>query len=273
MRFDLWQNFNGPLPGGGSGSTQVTGAGVGTAGVTPQWAGGSQDSVWFGTTADGGSSVDYRAYSSAAGTGYGDASGVFAAGSGAGVRNEAHPYYAEFGREPVPAAQVSQFPDQTGLTGVGAQGFQWRDVTISKIGNQISWFVDGLRLATVDASTVTLGGSNILFNYFDINASVSTDPDSPSVLFGLIDNVRVETLTTTPQVPNITGIQVTSGNVQIDFSGATSDAASAFGLQSSADVSTGYANESGATITQLSPGSFRAVIGVNGGARFYRIQR
>jgi hypothetical protein len=273
MRFDLWQNFNGPLPGGGSGSTQVTGAGIGTAGVTPQWAGGSQDSVWFGTTADGGSSVDYRAYSSGAGTGYGDTSGVFAAGSGAGVRNEAHPYYAEFGREPVPAAQVASYPDQTGTTAVGAQGFQWRDVVITKIGNQISWFIDGLRLATVDASTVTLGGSNILFNYFDINGTVSTDPDSPFVLFGLIDNIRVESLTTTPQAPNITGIQVAGGNVQIDFSGATSDTAGAFGLQSSTDVATGYASESSATITQLAPGSFRAVNAVNGAVRFYRIQR
>ncbi len=36
LRFDLWQNLNGPFPDGGSGSTQITGAGIGTAGATLQ---------------------------------------------------------------------------------------------------------------------------------------------------------------------------------------------------------------------------------------------
>src|SRR5688572_29037799 len=32
VRFDMWINFNGPFPGGGSGSTQMTGGGIGTSG-------------------------------------------------------------------------------------------------------------------------------------------------------------------------------------------------------------------------------------------------
>ena len=61
LSFDWWANFNGPFPGGGSGSTQLSTFGVGTAGATPQWPGGAQDSVWFGATGDGGSAADWRA--------------------------------------------------------------------------------------------------------------------------------------------------------------------------------------------------------------------
>ena len=190
VRFDMWLNYNGTLSGGGNGSTQVTGAGIGTAGASPQWAGGTQDSVHFGATGDGGSTVDYRAYSSAAGVGYPDASPVFNA-SGAGNRNNSHSYYVGFGGASAPAAQTALFPQQTNSTAVGAQGFVWRDVTITKIGNSVAWAIDGLNIATVDLSTVTLGGNNILFNHYDINATTSTDPNAPNLLFGLIDNVRV----------------------------------------------------------------------------------
>jgi hypothetical protein len=71
----------------------------------------------------------------------------------------------------------------------------------------------------------------------------------------------------------LTAVQVAGGNVQIDFSGATGVPTSAFTLQSSADVASGYAVESGANISQLSPGFFRATATLNGPIRFYRIQR
>jgi hypothetical protein len=38
LEFDALHKYNGLLNGGGNGSTQVTGAGIGTAGTTPQWA-------------------------------------------------------------------------------------------------------------------------------------------------------------------------------------------------------------------------------------------
>lgn len=221
LRFDLWQSFNGPLPGGGNGSTQLSGAGVGTAGTTPQWPGGTQDSVWFAATADGGSSVDYRAYSPAAPTGHTDDSGVFAAGTTGGPRNEANPYYAEFGRESAPQAQLDLFPDQAGETFVGAQGFQWRDVVIEKRGTQVSWWIDGLRIATVDASAITFGGGNILFNYSDINAGLSTDPDSPFVAFGLFDNVRVETLATSVEEIELAAPAIEGTDLVLSWTGGT----------------------------------------------------
>jgi hypothetical protein len=75
------------------------------------------------------------------------------------------------------------------------------------------------------------------------------------------------------QAPNITAIQVSVGNVQIDFTGASSDTAAAFALQSSPNAEGGYSSDSGATITQVSQGLFRAMVAVSGETRFYRIQR
>lgn len=193
LSFDMWINFVGPAPGGGSGSTQVTGAGIGTAGITPQWAGGTQDSLHFGVTGDGGSSVDYRAYSSAVGTGYLPGSGVFAAGTGTSpdARNNSVTYYAALGGATPPAAQTALFSQQTGACAAGAPAFAWRNVEISKIGNVVTYSIDGLLIATVDASSVTFGGANILLTQYDINATSSTDANVRSLEFGLIDNVVV----------------------------------------------------------------------------------
>lgn len=188
VSFDIWWNFNGPAPGGGSGSTQVTGAGIGTAGTTSQIAGGTVDSVFFGATGEGGSSVDYRAYAPAIQTGYLDNSGVFPAGA----RNNSSTYYAGIGGGTPPAAQTALFPEQNGTVATGAPGFAWRDMVVAKSGSTVTWTLDGLLIATVDLGAAgTLGGENILFNQFDINASISTDANSPMTLFGLIDNVQV----------------------------------------------------------------------------------
>src|SRR3954467_1621409 len=95
LRFDLWQNYNGPLGPttvGGNGSTQVSGAGIGTAGTSPQWAAGAYDSVFFGSTGDGGSSIDYRVYPKA--NTASPTTGFYAAGTSTtpDSRNNADPY-------------------------------------------------------------------------------------------------------------------------------------------------------------------------------------
>ncbi len=194
VRFDMWLNFNGPAPAGGSGSTQITGFGIGTAGNTAQVAGGVIDSINFGTTVDGQSSVDYRAYAPAAQTGYTAPSGVFAAGIGTSpdARNNSHPYYAGFGGVSAPAAQLALYGQQTGTTAVGSLGFGWHDVELIKSGTSVKWYVDDLLIATVSTTVAgTLGGGNILLSHYDSNATVSTDALSPDLLFGLIDNLQV----------------------------------------------------------------------------------
>lgn len=194
LRFDMWLNFNGPAPAGGSGSTQIGGGGIRTSGTVAQWPGGAQDSIWFAASTDGNSSVDWRAYSPSAGTGYTAPSGVFAAGTGTSpdARNNTHPYYAGFGNVAAPAAQVALYPQQTGNTLVGSAGWAWHDVRILNAGNTVTWTVDGLLIATVNGADDTANtGNNILLMYSDINATSSTDPNDVNLLFGLFDNIVV----------------------------------------------------------------------------------
>lgn len=190
LTFDVWANFNGPFPGGGNGSTNLSTFGVGTNGTVVQWPGGVQNSVWFGATGDGGSASDYRAYSTAAPTSYAAGNPVYAAPSGA-INNTAA-YYSVLGSHSAPPAQLTLFPQQTGSTQVGAFGMTWRRVRITNIDGVIQWFIDDLLIATVPVGgAVTLAGGNIFFGHSDINAASSTDPNAPALLFTLIDNVVV----------------------------------------------------------------------------------
>jgi len=192
VRFDWWANFNGPAPAGGSGSTQLSTFGLGTSGTVAQWPGGTQDSTWFGSTTDGNSASDWRAYSPSAATSYSDASPVYAAGAVAGNRNASHLYYAGFGQLAPPAAQTLLFPQQTGNSLIGSAPFEWHDVVIAKQGGSVTWTVDGLLIATVPTADDTANtGNNIFFGHSDTNATSSTDPNDVALLFTLIDNVRV----------------------------------------------------------------------------------
>jgi autotransporter-associated beta strand protein len=199
VTFDWWANFNGPFPVGGSGSTQLSTFGIGTAGTQAQWAGGTQDSVWFGGTGDGNSSFDWRAYSNdpanfGIGGRYPDSSGVYAAGTAPGSTNAANPYYSAFGNNSAPAAQLDLFPQQDGTTQVGSAGMEWHQVQIARNGPTATWVVDGTLIATIDLNTVTLGGSNIFLGHSDVNATSSTDPNDANLLFTLIDNVSVTSI-------------------------------------------------------------------------------
>lgn len=216
MRFDAWFNFNGPFPGGGNGSTQVGGAGYGTAGTSAQTA-GVADSIFIGGTADGGSSADYRVYSPWHPISYQD--GSFRIGSdgtnattlgdpSSGLvyartnRNAQPAYDALFPAQQCPTNQFALYPQQTNSNGTlpGAPGFanagnlafKWHDISLKKLGNTITYSIDGFLIATVDVNDAgPLGGTNILFNQYDINATSSTDVNDSNLIFTLIDNVRI----------------------------------------------------------------------------------
>lgn len=189
ISFHMWSNYVGPLGPGGSGSTQLSLAGLGTAGTTAHWAGSgaTDDGVFFAVTLDGGSASDYRAYSSAAPTSYPAGDSVYYATS----TNGSDAYYSGFGGTSAPLAQTALFAGQTGTTDAGEHAFAWRAVEILVEGGFATWSMDGLPLATVDLSTVTLGGSNILFGHSDTNSGSSTDPNDTLLNVTLIDNVRV----------------------------------------------------------------------------------
>jgi hypothetical protein len=197
VTFDWWANFNGPFPGGGSGSTNLSTFGIGTAGASAQWPGGVQDSVWFAATGDGGSSSDWRAYSTAAPTSYISGSPVYSALT----TNHSDLYYASFGGKEAPAAQLALYPQQTGTTAAGTAGMAWHQVGIDKSGGFVTWTVDGLQIAQIDLNTVTLKGGNIFFGHSDTNATSSTDPNDVNLLFTLIDNINVNAKVTAAPEP------------------------------------------------------------------------
>lgn len=191
VAFDMWQNYVGPLGPGGSGTTQFSQYGVGTAGTASQWIGGTpKDSVSFGTTLDGGSASDYRAYSSAAPTSYASGNAVYLAPAGA-INNSNAYYTAAYPGVSAPAAQLGLYAGQTGTTDAGETSFLWRRVTIDVAGGTAVWSIDGVPLAKVDLSTVTLGGSNIFFGHSDTNAGSSTDANRALLNVTLIDNISV----------------------------------------------------------------------------------
>ena len=188
VSFDMWQNYVGPLGPGGSGTTQLSFYGVGTAGNVAVWPGSSpKESVSFATTLDGGSSLDVRLYSSIFPFNHPSGDAVyFAPGT-----NNSDPYYAGFTGQTAPANQVSLFPGQTGTTDVGETSFKWRRVVIDVANNIATWSIDGLPIARIDLTTVTLGGGNIFFGHSDTNNGVSTDPNRTLLNVTIIDNVRV----------------------------------------------------------------------------------
>ncbi|PYM13021.1 MAG: hypothetical protein DME18_10015, partial [Verrucomicrobia bacterium] len=144
----------------------------------------------------------------------------------------------------------------------------WVEVELKQVGDTVRLTIDNTQILQVTNPTsftngVIMLGMNDQFN--------SIGSDNNYVIF---DNVRVIGLGPAgPAPPNITGAQLAGGNVQIDFAGAGNDVASAFAVESSPEVATGYATETGATVQQTGPGSFRAVLPVNGPIRFYRIRR
>ncbi|MEK7675761.1 MAG: Calx-beta domain-containing protein, partial [Verrucomicrobiota bacterium] len=273
LRFDLWINYNGPLNGGGFGSTQAATAGVGTKGETPQWPGGTPDSAFFAVTGDGGSSTDYRAYISG-GASLAPNTGAYAAGTGTAPdsRNNLHPYYGEFGREAAPEAQLALHPNQTGTTTVGAAGVAWRDVVITRTGASLTWSIDGLPIASIDTTSLNLS-TNIFLGYFDTSASLS---DNVAMSFGLIDNVRVESLTgpVEPPVITITRVELLPDNrVRILFS--ATGTATQFAVESAASLTGAFGQEATADIQLLRAGppsgDFAAVVAASGPMRFYRV--
>ncbi len=191
VSFDIWQNYVGPLGPGGSGTTQLSTYGIGTAGTVAFWPGAAvKESVVFSTTLDGGSASDFRAYSSAAPTSYASGNAVYLS-PGSTINDSGAYYMAAYLSQSAPAAQVLLYPGQTGSTSAGETSFAWRKVVIDVSGGFATWSIDGLPLAKVDLSTVTLGGGNILFGHSDTNAGSSTDVNDTLLNVTLIDNVKV----------------------------------------------------------------------------------
>lgn len=187
MTADVWLSFVGPGPGGGSGTTQLAGMGWGTAGTTAQWSvPNNKDGVFFDTSLDGNSANDYRAYSSAAPTGYASGNAVY----GTTSNNNTNAYYTSAFAA---TAVLGPGASQTGMTNPGTTAFKWRQWKVEKVGNILTWKIDGTLLGTVDLTTVTLSATkNIMINMFDANATSAVAGGDPNRLNAMIvDNILV----------------------------------------------------------------------------------
>ena len=151
---------------------------------------------------------------------------------------------------------------------MGTLSFAWHDVVITKQGTNVTWDIDGLRIANVVYSPAFVS-SNFSLGYEDINASITS---VPRMNMALVDNLKVETLAVAgPFITSITLINA-GANVQVDFSGNAADAATDYVLQSSSTVQGPYSDISSVN-TSTGTGTFRAVAPVSGDAQFYRIKR
>ena len=276
MVFDAWINFNGPLSGGGSGSSEFLGAGVGTSGVEPIWSQGTAlEGVWFAVDGDGGFADtgvpgDWQAWLNT--NLLLSASGVYAAGTNADARGNFNSYYGGFGGVPAPEFQVSSYPTaQTGVTDAGSVGLAWHKFVIAKQGTNVTWTVDGRLIANVNISGSAMS-TNVMLNYTDQFSSASGG--TPDLRFAIIDNFKVETIPVPATRVSIKAIKLVNGGtqVQIDFTGDIADTTGSFHLQSSANPGSGYSDVS-ATITAQGGNSFRAVLTSAGSAQFYRVRR
>jgi hypothetical protein len=271
LKFDVWMNYNGPLPAGGSGSTMSFSAGVGTSGTGAQFPANNIEGVLFSVTGDGGSSSDWRAYVAPGAPLAGD-TGAYAAGTHTAVQNSTNEYYSVFGRATAPEAQLALFPEQEGAVSSGAPGMAWHEMTIEKRGTNITWFLDNLRIATITLTNKEIS-TNIFVGFFDINAG---NAGNKELRFGLVDNLVVERLETAP--PNdvtIGGISRVGANIQILFSTPTGGADPV--VEGSAVVTGGYAAEPNVQLESVTPGAgstaWRATLPLTTSSRFFRIRK
>jgi hypothetical protein len=220
IEFDAWLNFVGPFPVGGSGSTQMASFGWGTTGTRVQ-SSSSNHSILFAASSDGNTIQDYRVYKIGGGAPLApDTSpGVYAAGdvitpSANDSRQASNPYYtapgSPLGNKTAPQLQLALYPGQTGTTAPGSFGMAWHDVTIDKVGDSLTWTIDGLRIATVSLNGAVPGGDNIFFGMFDINTTPSADPND--ILNNAIyDNIVVRSI---PE-PSTLGLLAGAGGVAL----------------------------------------------------------
>ena len=168
---------------------------------------------------------------------------------------------------------MTSYPEQSGATSIGAPGEAWHEVAIVKRGTNVTWSVDNLRIATITLTNKEIS-TNIFVGFFDINAGQTSDQE---MSFGLVDNLRVEQLSGSEPTGTIqiSGIQRSGNNVVIDFT--TTGSTAGIVVESSENVPSGYAAETGAQIETVSSTGgttvMRATVPITTPMRFFRIRQ
>jgi hypothetical protein len=250
LTFDLWLNFNGPIPGGGAGSTEFAAAGIGTSGDHIQTGDDASDGAWFLVTGDGGSSRDFRLFLD--NVFLTEDSGVYLAGS----QDSASDYYGSIfpSGKTATEAQMADFLEQSGSTASGQVAFEWVPVQIAKVGNTVTWSMKGSEIAKASQSDALFADSgNLFLGYSDWFSSVS---DNLDLSYGLFDNVNVYQLAKLDPVELSIAIALTGTDVVITYSGK---------LESASAVAGDWVSIEGAT----SP--YQQTIDPTKGTQFFRV--
>lgn len=191
LTYDVWMNVNGPLPGGGGGSTEAMMVGVGFSGLSPILA-GNIDGTYFTLTGEAGAGTDVRSFTN---DGYneidsdGEPVNVTANDPvDAPLGLDGNPYFhsifpggVDVGQLPVQGGQ----DNQTGVTVAGQMAFEWHEVRVEVRGNEVSFYVNDLLIAQDRDATVE---GTIFVGHADYFASVT---DLPQWNFSIVDNLRV----------------------------------------------------------------------------------
>ncbi|HPY29294.1 MAG TPA: Calx-beta domain-containing protein [Verrucomicrobiota bacterium] len=253
LRFDMYMIV------GQAATTEYTLFGINHSGTKTNWfrnsaggvpAGWTFDGLFYGVESDAAALGDYVLYSAPTTAGN-------------------NPTPLTPGRNASTLAQVFKAPPFA-YAGAPANGNapespSWVDVEVSQINGVVTLRMNKVVIFSYTNATPYTSG-NIMLGYTDAYDSIGSP--FAGVVF---DNVRVVQFPATSR-PAITGIVVTGGNVEITFTGETSDAAGAFGLQAAGTVTGAYGDVT-ATITVVSPGVFKAVRAVAGSEQYYRIKR
>jgi len=215
LRFDVWQNWVGPAPNGGTGSTESITAGIchpGNIVEVPQTT--LNGGVFIAANGDGGASAasitvpDYAIYTNLNTSGTAQVvstnTGCYVAvNTGSGQPTwHGNSYYTNITGATPPAIQTATAEtnstlagaaNQTGTIKVGAFGFKWHEIVLRKSGSgtavtNISWYIDGFRIASVTNAFIPATGTNVSLGYFDAFASLA----ATNFEFGLFSNVKVE---------------------------------------------------------------------------------
>ncbi|MCA9170761.1 MAG: hypothetical protein KDB23_23950, partial [Planctomycetales bacterium] len=194
VQFDIWMNTNGPMPGGGAGSTEAFMIGVGFTGDFAIEA-GNYDGSYFTITGEAGATVDVRTFANESYNGFNADGTPFNVTElddtvTRPLGTDANPYYHEIfpGGIDVSALDVQGGEDeQIGITNAGQMAFEWHTAKIEVFGTTASFLVDELLIAEVQDADVE---GNILVGYADYFAS---EAGYPEWVFGIVDNLIVST--------------------------------------------------------------------------------
>ena len=135
----------------------------------------------------------------------------------------------------------------------------WVEVELSQVGGTVTLRINRTVIFSNENPTAFDSG-NIMIGYNDAYDSIG--PSTAAVVY---DNVRVVRLTSF----RITSVESVENDIQIDFTYEPGNAGS-LKVKSAGEVDDEFV-DTAATITETSPGVYRATLPKNGSMRFYRV--